>query len=215
MTSKLSKKFIQIADLYLAYRKSKTEAFFDNLHPSALAYTEYEKNLEGNLKNLFLRVTASDASWPQDCSFIGGHIYVPKSLSESDWQQNEDDVHYRAINPIDDWQMRFEASGKKQLTARYRLVITASVDYQILSALWILKVGHKFEITLNKDVSFGNRLRRNRPNSFMKLWFQNGNGKLNQDCSGLFSPYFSGYQTSFPAHHSYRSYHERGCPCRA
>ena len=118
-----------------------------------------------------------------------------RSLDLSTWSDGKDGVHYRAINPLDDWKLRFDASGQEKVNAKYRLLITASVDYQIISALWILKVGHGFEFKLNKDWSYGNRLRRNRPNSWMQLHFKNGNGQLNQECSGLFTPYFSGYQS--------------------
>lgn len=189
-----SKGFINIEDLYLAYRKAKAEAFFDNMHPCALAFTEYEKHLERNLDNLFHRLTAPGANWFSDCNFIGDYIYIPKSLDLSMWETASDDIYYRAINPLDDWEQRFQSSGSQKLDAKYRLLITAKVDYQIISALWILKIGHWFEFMLNKDWSYGNRLRRNNPNSSMQL-FQNGNGQLNMECSGLFSPYFSGYQS--------------------
>lgn len=190
-----SKDFIKIEDLYLAYRKAKADAFFDNMHPCALAFTAYEKRLEGNLNNLFSRLVTSEVTWFSDLDIVGGHIYVPKSLDLSKWEDEKDDVHYRAINPLEDWQLRFDASGQTKVDAKYRLLITATVDYQIISALWILKVGQWFEAKLNKDWFYGNRLRRNRPNMWMQLLFKNGNGQLNQECSGLFSPYFSGYQS--------------------
>lgn len=190
-----SKKFFKIEDLYLAYRKAKAEAFFDNMHPCALTFTEYEKHLESNLDKLFDRLTTPDSDWFADKHFIGSYIYIPKSLDLGAWGNESDDVHYRAINPLDDWEHRFQSSGQKKIDVKYRLLITATVDYQIISALWILKIGHLFEFKLNKDWSYGNRLRRNHPNSFMELAFQNGNGQLNMECSGLFTPYFSGYQS--------------------
>lgn len=189
-----SKNFIKVEDLYLAYRKAKAEAFFDNMHPSALAFTEYEKHLERNLDKLFHRLTTPDANWFSDSSFIGGYIYIPKSLDLSSWENKSDNIYYRAINPLDDWEQKFQASGRQKVDAKYRLLITGTVDYQIISALWILKIGHWFEFMLNNDWSYGNRLRRNNPNSSLRL-FQNGNGQLNMECSGLFSPYFSGYQS--------------------
>lgn len=66
-----------------------------------------------------------------------------------------------------------------------------SVEYQILSALWILKVGHLFEAKLDKELSYGNRLRRRSglvPDS------DSLQDQLNLDASGLFSPYFSAYK---------------------
>ena len=190
----LSSDFIRIEDLYLAYRKAKAEAFFDNMHPSAIAFSDYEENLERNLSQLHSELTSKSPTWFKNLSLIGEYMYVPKSLNTSCWDMSSDDVHFRAINPIDDWHLRYRHFKKKPI-AKYRLVISATVDYQIISALWILKVGHAFEAQLNKDWSYGNRLRRYRPNKLMDFFLRSGNGDLNLECSGLFSPYFSGYKS--------------------
>ena len=61
--------FITIADLYLAYKKAKAEAFFDNMHPTALAYADYEQSLHYNLGKLRRRLIKGD--WYGDTEFIG------------------------------------------------------------------------------------------------------------------------------------------------
>lgn len=48
----LSKRFISLGDLYVAYRKAKVEAYYENTHFQALAFTEYEQNLHRNLERL-------------------------------------------------------------------------------------------------------------------------------------------------------------------
>lgn len=45
----LSHKFVTVGDLYVAYRKAKADAYYEISHFHALAYTEYEQNLQGNL----------------------------------------------------------------------------------------------------------------------------------------------------------------------
>jgi len=184
-------KFISLADLYLAYRKAKADSFFDNAHPSALAYTEYEQKLEQNLKNLLGKIIKKPI-WMYDNNFLGGYNYVPKSIDDSKWQiKNSDRIHYRAIDPIEDWKTQFETYGSEKISAKYRLTIKPSVNFQIISALWILKVGHLFERKLDQNVSYGNRLRRFKKGTSLH---SHSSGDLNTDSLGLFQPYFSAYK---------------------
>lgn len=55
----------------------------------------------------------------------------------------------------------------------------------------IFPVGHKFERRLDKNLSYGNRLRR-RSHVLEDFGY---NGPVNNDSLGLFSPYFSAYRT--------------------
>ena len=71
----------------------------------------------------------------------------------------------------------------------FRLVIVPSVNLHVLSALWILRAGQKYEQILDSRVSFGNRLRRRQ--SEEEQFY--GERRLNLDCVGLFAPYFSAY----------------------
>lgn len=183
--------FITIADLYLAYRKAKADAFYDNLHPNALSFTEYEQDLKTNLELLHDRLNRSDDPWTEDLNFIGGHIYIPKSIDVSDWSDS-DDIHYLDVDPIQNWKNQFQASKQKRLNVAYRLLIAPTVDYQIISTLWIIKVGEKFEGLLDKDLSYGNRLRRR--GSWHSDFINDDATELNLDCSGLFAPYFNAYQ---------------------
>lgn len=180
--------YITLADLYLAYRKAKSEAFYDNLHPSALAFSDYEQKLQKNIESLYSLIIKGDTHWWTSTDFIGGYLYIPKSLDDSIWN-NAEDVHYRSIDPNIDWAQRFIENKKKRISANYRLIITATVEYQIISALWILKVGHKFEARLNKNLSYGNRIRRSAPTCSENLY-----GPINKDSLGIFNPYFSAYR---------------------
>lgn len=186
-----SNDFITLADLYLAYRKAKAEAFYDRMHPSALAFAEFEQNLRVNLESLYKELNSNGAAWKDDLLFLGGHLYVPKSVDQSSWISSEE-VHFIDVDPIANWKRRFEQSRKKRLDAKFRLIINPTVEYHIISALWIIKVGEMFERKLDQSLSFGSRLRRKNEH-FSKL-FGGECGDLNLDSLGLFSPYFSAYQ---------------------
>lgn len=178
----------QIDDLYLAYRKAKAEAFFENTHFHALAFTTYERDLCNNLNSLLVKLNENNPSWFDERKFIGDHAYLPKSVSTAVWD-DLNEGHFRALAPFEDWERRFNKSGKKA-EAQLRLVIRPTVNFQIVSALWIIHVGHKFDAILDKNLSFGNRLRRSKAPPF----HNKSEESLNLKTHGLFAPYFSGYQ---------------------
>lgn len=178
-----------LGNLYVAYRKAKAEAFYENTHFHALAFTKYEQALDANLHRLRSRLTARTADWPTDLAFVGDHAYLPKSVDCSSWDANNDG-HFRALDPRQDWQHRFTETGKQAL-ASLRLVIRPTVDFQIVSALWIIFVGQLFDASLDRKTSFGNRLRRSygRPRDEMTK-----SAGVNLSTPGLFAPYFSAYR---------------------
>lgn len=79
------KGFITIADIYIAYRKAKSEAFYDNSAPTSLDFAKFEQNIKENIENLFKQVTEDEFAWWEKKDFIGEHYYVPKNLDDSDW----------------------------------------------------------------------------------------------------------------------------------
>jgi hypothetical protein len=181
-------KYITLGDLYVAYRKAKVEAFYENTHFHALAFTEYEQDLDANLRRLLAIVLDRDAPW-MDPKLLGDYAYLPKSIDCKDWEVGLDG-HFRALNPITDWEQRY---NEKRIPAvvKLRLVIRPTVDFQIISALWIIKVGHKFDAAINPEVSHGNRLRRGS-RKIGETW--SSRGPINMTTPGLFAPYFSAYR---------------------
>ena len=65
------------------------------------------------------------------------------------------------------------------------------MDFQVLSALWIIKVGHLFDGKINPILSFGNRLRRSYARHGQD---KSADSKINLAATGLFNPYFSAYR---------------------
>lgn len=181
--------FISLADLYVAYRKAKVEAYYENTHFHALAFTEYEQTLEKNLSRLHNRLIRDKDTWASDPTFIGDYAYLPKSIDCKSWD-NESDGHFRALDPITDWTQRYRDAGHRA-NAKLRLVIRPTVDYQIISALWILKVGHLFDGVINERVSHGNRIRRSRMEAGD---IRSSAAALNRSATGIFAPYFSAYR---------------------
>jgi hypothetical protein len=53
---------VSISDLYLAYRKAKAEAFHENTHYHAVAFTKFEQDLHRNLTALQKRMNVSGRS---------------------------------------------------------------------------------------------------------------------------------------------------------
>lgn len=182
-------KMFSLGSLYVAYRKAKAEAFYENTHFHALAFTKYEQALDTNLRKLRDRLIARTQDWQSDLAFLGDHAYLPKSVDCSSWDDNNDG-HFRALDPRRDWEHRFAESGKRA-RATLRLVIRPTVDFQIISALWIIFVGHLFDAALDRKASFGNRLRRsyNGPRDERIT-----SPSVNLSTPGLFAPYFSAYR---------------------
>ncbi|WP_093142207.1 RNA-directed DNA polymerase [Pseudoxanthomonas sp. GM95] len=178
--------FFKISDLYLAYKKAKSDAFFESIHCDAIAYSRYEKKLHYNLKKLQSRLKKGD--WCTDGAWLGRYSYAPKSISMPDsWAASN--RHFATADACKDW-LRDASRTGENARADFRLIISASVDYQVVNALWIIKVGHLYEQVLDKNLSYGNRLRRKNP----AWWSPEEVGEINRDSLGLFMPYFSAYQ---------------------
>lgn len=158
----LDANFITLPDLYLAYRKAKVNMFYEPEHITAAAFCEYEENLGDNLVGLQRRLNASRPTWPKDSKFVGGYTYIPKALKAPPLRSQEprvyDDTSFVNADPTAAW---LASSDETKPVATFRLVGCHPVEYHVLSALWITKVGHKFDALL-KEHAYGTRLRRKR-----------------------------------------------------
>lgn len=186
---RLNADLFSIGNIYLAYRKAKSEAFYESTHFHALAFTQFEQNLHRNLLELQRRLKERSPDWARDLTFIGDHAYLPKAVDTSTWDSTTNG-HYRALDPRSDWRQRFRDSGVRA-NASLRLVIRPTVQFQVVSALWILCVGHLFDASVDRRVSFGNRLRRSRAAGKDERLSVHS---VNLTTPGLFEPYFSAYR---------------------
>jgi hypothetical protein len=177
---------IQLSDLYVAYRKAKAEAFYETTHFHAIAFTRYEQALHKNLVHLHRRITSKHADWMEDPEFIGDYAYLPKSVDAGAWEA-EESGHFRALDPFADWERR-HTRARTKANGALRLIMRPTVDFQVVAALWILKVGYKFDGCLDTQVAFANRVRTVR-----ELGGAHGR-EANHQALGLFAPYFSAYR---------------------
>jgi hypothetical protein len=163
-----------LSELYRAYRKAKADAFYESSHFHALAFSRYERNLHVNLRAL-LKTLNSDVELP--VSFVGEVAFFPKSIQRPELPNGG--LHFSTADVARDW-MASRLAGPR-IKSTFRQVIVPTVDFQIVSALWIIDVGHVYEEKLDPTCSYGNRLRR-------------VGGELNLESVGLFSPYFHAYK---------------------
>jgi hypothetical protein len=186
-----NKNIYSVSNLYLAYRKAKAEAFYENTHFHALAFTEYEQNIHANLESLQARVySQSKSNWFEDVEFLGDYGYLPKSIDCSNWDNNGDG-HFRALDPMDDWRRRFALSNSEKANGNLRLIIRPSINFQIISALWVMIVGHLYDASLDPNHSFGNRIRRSK---YSRTDYRINVPGINLNTPSLFAPYFSAYR---------------------
>lgn len=167
-----------LQDLGLAYRKAKVDLYYSTT-ASLLAIADYESRLDENLKSLLDKLNGDDMQWAADPEFLGGWTLVPKSV---DLPEAGPGLIF--ASPREEWEYlcgQAVSTGKRQPKANFRLMANCSVDFHVLSALWMLKVGHKYDEKLSES-AYGSRLRRRE------------NGEINSLSMGSFKPYLKPFR---------------------
>ena len=174
--------YISLVDLGMAYRKAKVDLYYtgDN---SILKVLEYEEKLVDNLNSLHKKLLSKDPSWLSESGSLGSWTLAPKSIdlkTEKLENLEEDLIH---SDPEKHWKSICASLKSKSLkpTAEFRLMATPSMDFHVLSALWMSKVGHKYDKLLS-ECACGNRLRRQ------------ANGEFNVWSNGTFQPYLKPFR---------------------
>lgn len=139
-------------DLVVAYRKAKVD-IFQNSHPRRHDLVEYEESLSARLQSLLTRVNSSDMSWTSDEEYLGTFTFTPKALSFKAEKRNT-----FWSDPTKAWD-HVAKSSKTTPVVDFRLVSSCSIDFHILSSLWILRVGTQLDGALS-SAARGSRLRR-------------------------------------------------------
>jgi len=150
-----------LSDLGTAFRKAKVDLYYST-NPSLFAIADYEENLVENLHRLQKRINGKSTTWVKDPDFLGTWTLAPKAIKCSD----EKDAGLIHAAPEEEW-VCF-AKAEKKPTAEFRLMAKCSMDFHVLSALWMLEVGHLFDGQLSANV-YGSRLRRTLENKVNKL----------------------------------------------
>ena len=178
---------INLQDLGLAYRKAKVDLYYSS-HASLCEIADYEQNLQSNLNALLKKINGQDESWINDPEFIGTWTLVTKSVDMSSLKQCQDSSSNGLIfsSPLEEWEYACSTLAAQDSNlkpkAEFRIMARCSLDFHVLSTLWILKVGHLFDAKLTR-CAYGNRLRRT----------EDGKG-INPLSLGSFTPYLKPFR---------------------
>lgn len=178
---------INLQDLGLAYRKAKVDLYYSS-HASLAAIADYESNLHANLTVLLAKIHGDDESWVTTPEFIGGWTLATKSVDMDCWNRYREKYGNGLIfsSPVDEWEtvcsLLAKAEEPKKPKAEFRVMAQCSVDFHVLSTLWMLEVGHLFDARLT-GCAYGNRLRRTT----------DGKG-INKLSLGSFQPYLKPFR---------------------
>jgi hypothetical protein len=177
----ITESFIRMSDLFKAYRKAKYEAFHDKTHFNAISFASYEQRLEKNLERLLSRLNDSSGAWSADAKMIGSYSFIPKSIEQPKVDACRE-THYATLDPTRDWQDQCR-SQRRRMDAVFRQIILPTVDYLVISALWVMKIGSKFDKSLSRKYAYAHEIRR-----------VGKSGPVAEEATNLFVHYIHGYR---------------------
>lgn len=82
---------VTIGDLLVAYRKAKTDCFFERVFPTASIFADYEQDLLGNLEKLLSQIKEAQGVF-NTVEYLGQYRLLPKKLGSVDishWQPDK------------------------------------------------------------------------------------------------------------------------------
>lgn len=161
---------LSLHDLGLAYRKAKVDLYYST-NPSLFDIANYEDDLSKNLTRLKEQIEAMNEDWVKDPAFLGTWMLAPKEIQIVKGKQDQSLIF---ASPEAEWLSATEVGNHP--TAVFRLMARCSIDFHVLSSLWMMEVGDLFDKQLSSNV-FGSRLRRNR------------HDEINTWALGSFKPY--------------------------
>lgn len=140
-----------LQNLGIAYRKAKVDLYYSR-DASRNTIADYEENLYENLSVLLKKLKGDDESWATQKKFTGTWTMATKSINMDGWKKYREkhDLGLIFSSPAEEWEHacttllnQKEHSQKPQ--AEFRVMSKCSMDFHVLSTLWILKVGHLFD----------------------------------------------------------------------
>lgn len=169
-------------NLVLAWRKAKVDLYYST-NPPLLAIADYEEKLLGNLARLLEQLNGENEDWVTTPDFLGSWTLAPKAIKKTIEAEcctyDSKDTTVIFASPEDDWENQITATPLP--VAEFRLMALCSIDFHVVSALWMLQVGHLFDAKLSNSV-YGSRLRRNRRD------------QINPLAMGSFKPYLKPFK---------------------
>lgn len=170
-----------LIDMGTAYRKAKVDLYYST-NPSLDRIAAYETDLEDNLTDLLVRINGESESWVHEVDFLGSYTFLPKSVRFTQGEEFLGSAKFS--NPGMAWRNKCNEAQSAESAppvAEFRLMAECTLDFHVLSSLWISKVGHKFDRELSTS-AYGSRLRRRKDK------------EINSLSLGSFAPYLGPFQ---------------------
>lgn len=177
---------ISIEELLIAYRNVKNDLFYEKGHNNLLKLAEFESDLLNNIKVLQDNLNTLNIDYFKSSIFLGSYDYILKEIIHKENKNNK--LIYFSDTGID-----YEKEKIKDVKFRY--IGNHSVEFHIISSLWINKVGAYLEKRLNTNC-YGSRLINNTLTniaSFQNVDLENFNVSINTK-PGNFKPYQRDYK---------------------
>lgn len=178
---------VTLQQLGLAYRKAKADLYYSS-HPCLMEIADYEQDLHKNLSKLLVRINAKDERWIEKEDFLGSWTLVAKSVEMTEWDayRRKNGNGFIFSSPADEWENTCSLLAAQDVPAKpsaeFRVMAQCSLDFHVLSALWMMEVGHLFDGKL-ATCAYGNRLRRTEDGT-----------RLNELSLGSFVPYLKPFR---------------------
>lgn len=182
-----------LEELVIAYRHTKAELYAERSIPAKLEILKYEENLLENLNELRTKINRridEPENWIDDEKFLGSILLQPKEVAFDENTSNID-TSKRPHLYVTDAEARWESvKSLRRPVAKFRTVAVPSIDFQILSMLWIMKAGHLLDQQLLASCR-GNRLKRVSDSTRVP---EDSDSPINDDSPHIFRPYHFAYQ---------------------
>ena len=168
---------VTLEDLGTAYRKAKVDIFY-SANSRLSDISRYEESLKANLVSLMNRINGNGADWVSVPEYIGEVSFLGKEI-----KHHSSNPGPESLRMSDPWAMWGATTPTNEMnaTAEYRLMARCSIDFHVLSTVWMMKVGSLLDDRLGQS-AYGSRLRRTR------------DGEINELSMGTFAPYMHPYR---------------------
>lgn len=186
---------LSLDDLLIAYRKAKADAYYENGHNMALHFAEYELDLFKNLNSLLHKISPSRSprpnriKWYNNGGFVGSFAFILKAANTNKVNSGNNDGFVFYSNTDRHWK------NMESMDVDYRIIGQHSVDFHIISSLWIDRIGLKLEEIVSEN-SYGCRLKR--PGQSNEEFIPNKESSQNTSSDkfqlGHFRPYYNDYK---------------------
>lgn len=180
---------IEENDLFIAYRKVKFELFNDKNSVTTIKLLDFERDLENNIHKLFLNILKNGLKNIK-CE---NYFEVPKSLVVKSQKEEESNIHFFSSS-LNHNSSFLTQENDSSIELSFRKYIDADINFHIISALWIEKIGQFIDEKFDKNI-YGARLTRIKPIDTTSCEFDLIGHKYNIESPRIFESYQHKYKS--------------------